>query len=147
MRFPRLAPYLVAAAVVALLAAAWQGHLAPLHELSLKVNDLKYRLQPENPGEQVVFVAVDEKSVNRLGRWPWPRSRLAEGLARLEPASVVLLDMVFSESAAPAGDRRLTRTIGGMGNAVCGFFRATPSAASSCVATPPRFCPPPPASG
>ena len=46
-----------------------------------------------------VIVDVDEKSLARLGQWPWPRYRLATLLDRLREMgpSAVGLDMVFPE--------------------------------------------------
>ncbi|MCB1914265.1 MAG: adenylate/guanylate cyclase domain-containing protein [Rhodocyclaceae bacterium] len=48
---------------------------------------------------QVVVVDIDEQSLQRLGQWPWPRSRLAELLRRLAraDAGVIGFDMAFSE--------------------------------------------------
>ena len=37
-----------------------------------------------NPGHEVVIVAIDEKSIDRFGRWPWPRTRIAELVERLK---------------------------------------------------------------
>jgi len=122
MRRPVLVRYLAGLAVLAVLATAWQWRLPPLHQLALKVNDLKYTLQPHRPPQDVIFVAVDEKSVNRLGRWPWDRTILAEGLKKLQPARTVVLDMVFSEASRPAADRELAGALGGLQGSVCGFF-------------------------
>ena len=122
MRRPVLARYLAALAVLGVLAAAWHWRLPPLHQLALKVEDFRYALQPHRPDPGVVFVAVDEKSVNQLGRWPWDRTILAEGLARLEPARTVVLDMVFSEAGRPEADRQLGEALSGLGGTVCGFF-------------------------
>ena len=47
----------------------------------------------------VRVVDVDEASLARLGQWPWPRTRLAELLDKLESAGVacIAFDMVFAE--------------------------------------------------
>ena len=48
---------------------------------------------------RVVIVDIDERSLARIGRWPWPRNRLAWLLLKIRqlgPASVGL-DMVFAE--------------------------------------------------
>ncbi|HKJ71274.1 MAG TPA: adenylate/guanylate cyclase domain-containing protein [Gammaproteobacteria bacterium] len=121
-RRPALLRYLAAAAVAAVIAAAWHWRLPPLYALSLKVDDLKYAFQAHTPPDDVVFVAVDEASVNQLGRWPWDRTILAEGLKRLRPAGTVVLDMVFSEASRPSADRDLARSLEGLDATVCGFF-------------------------
>jgi HD-GYP domain-containing protein (c-di-GMP phosphodiesterase class II) len=48
---------------------------------------------------RVVIVDVDDQSLARLGRWPWPRERLARLLTKIQQlgAASVGLDMVFPE--------------------------------------------------
>jgi HD-GYP domain-containing protein (c-di-GMP phosphodiesterase class II) len=51
-----------------------------------------------------VVVALDDESLARFGRWPWPRARVAELLARIaaqHPASVGI-DIIFAEPELPA---------------------------------------------
>ena len=49
---------------------------------------------------EILIVDIDEHSLQQEGRWPWPRARLAELLARLQQAgaAVVAFDMVLSEA-------------------------------------------------
>ncbi len=122
MSRPLLARYLASVVVLAVLAAAWHWQLPPFHQIALRVNDLKYALQPHEPDPRVVFVAVDEASINQLGRWPWDRTIIARGLEDLEPARTVVLDMVFSEASRPAADRELATALSGLDATVCGFF-------------------------
>jgi adenylate cyclase len=81
--------------------------------------DIQFRLRGErNPGQEVVLVLVDEKSLKEVGRWPWSRdiqARLLGQLATGGPA-VIGLDIIYAEpestarqTAAPsANDRRLS---------------------------------------
>ena len=48
---------------------------------------------------RIVVVDIDEKSLAQLGRWPWPRARLAQLLARIQDLGAISvgLDMVFPE--------------------------------------------------
>ncbi len=53
-----------------------------------------------SPGKQerrIVVVDIDEKSIQALGAWPWPRERMAQLLARLDQdgVSLKLLDVLF----------------------------------------------------
>jgi len=50
----------------------------------------------ENP---VAVVAIDEESLSSIGQWPWPRTRLADLLERLNAlgASVIGFDILFAE--------------------------------------------------
>ncbi len=68
--------------------------------MELKAFDSHFLYRGEvKPGNEVVIVAIDQKSVDALGRWPWPRTRIAELIERLDAygAKVVALDIVFSE--------------------------------------------------
>jgi len=68
-----------------------------------KAEDLQFLLRgPVAPVPELRVVAIDEKSIQRYGRWPWSRDVLAQGLKRLQqlqPASVGL-DMTFTDEAA-----------------------------------------------
>ena len=48
---------------------------------------------------RVVIVSLDERSLARFGRWPWPRSRLAQLLEKIRAlgAASVGIDMIFAE--------------------------------------------------
>ena len=96
--------------------------IEPFYSFSLRANDLYFKLNTRAVNEKVVLVVVDEKSVNRFGRWPWDRKIFAKGLSRLSQARVVILDIVFSEETDPQSDTFLAQTIENMGNVVCGFF-------------------------
>lgn len=55
---------------------------------------------PGGVDSPVVIAAIDTKSVDKYGRWPWPRARMAELLKQLREyygAKVVGFDIVFSE--------------------------------------------------
>lgn len=74
------------------------------------------------PGKEVVIVAIDEKSVNELGRWPWPRTTMAKLVKGLVPAKVVGLDIVFSEPETKERDSNLGNEVSKAGNVVLGYF-------------------------
>ncbi len=48
----------------------------------------------------VRIVDIDDASLNRLGQWPWPRTRLAELVDRLNSAHVAAIgfDVIFAET-------------------------------------------------
>lgn len=52
------------------------------------------------PDDDVVIVAIDDRSLNELGQWPWPRDIHAQMLDRLGYAGVrgVALDLVLAEA-------------------------------------------------
>lgn len=68
--------------------------------MELKALDLKFLARGERaPGQEVVIVAVDEKSLGEMGRWPWPRAKVADLVNRLHEygTKVIAFDVVFAE--------------------------------------------------
>ncbi|MBI5643742.1 MAG: adenylate/guanylate cyclase domain-containing protein [Deltaproteobacteria bacterium] len=74
--------------------------------MDLKAYDFHFKARGKTePTGEVVIVAVDEKSIDRIGRWPWPRSSMAELVKKLNgyrPA-VMAFDIVFSEPDESSG--------------------------------------------
>lgn len=71
-----------------------------LELLELKTVDARFRSRPPiTPGQDVVIATIDEKSLDELGRWPWPRTVIARliGKLKLYGAGVIAFDIVFSE--------------------------------------------------
>ncbi len=65
-----------------------------------EVFDTFQRLHPrEYKPVPVRIVDLDDASLERLGQWPWPRTQVAELVARLTDmgAAAIVFDMVFSE--------------------------------------------------
>jgi signal transduction histidine kinase/CHASE2 domain-containing sensor protein len=65
------------------------------------------------PSSGVVIAAVDEESLDRIGRWPWPRdvlARLVEGVAAGAPAAIGL-DVFMDDASDPAADQALADAI------------------------------------
>src|SRR5256885_2539931 len=79
--------------------------------LELPVRDLGLRLLPARQARQTVVVAIDENSLRELGRWPWPRTTLAQIVGRVanDGARGVILDVLLSEPAS--GDADLSRAL------------------------------------
>jgi adenylate cyclase len=73
----------------------------PLPEmLEEKLYDLRFKIRGKiTPPPYVVIIAIDDKSLEKLGRWPWSRdkiARLTEILVRGE-AKVIAFDILFAE--------------------------------------------------
>lgn len=61
---------------------------------------------PRSMGEnKIAIVNIDEKSLNQLGPWPWPRSLIAEMIRILKAngAKLIGLDLVFSQKEQNQG--------------------------------------------
>ena len=111
---------LVPILIVTLLIQIYQ--VEPFESFSLRFNDINFDLQKKEVNQDIVFVAVDEPSVNTYGRWPWDREILAKGIDNLAQADVVLMDMIFSEPTSEIQDTALAESISGLNSSVCGFF-------------------------
>lgn len=117
MRLPRiLGPATrnqqIAAAVVVLVLALFFWAPAFLSTIETKLYDLHFSLRgARSPGDQVVIVAADEKSLATIGRWPWPRSVLADLVTALTAAGakVVAFDILLSEPQVEGELRAATR--------------------------------------
>jgi adenylate cyclase len=80
--------------------------VAWLHRLELLASDLRFRVRgPMAPGPEVVIAAIDEQSIDELGRWPWPYTVQAQLIRRLTSygAAAIGYDVVFSSSDTSAG--------------------------------------------
>ncbi|WP_224367216.1 CHASE2 domain-containing protein [Hyalangium versicolor] len=65
-----------------------------------RATDLQFAFRGPRPADpNVVVVAVDEKSAQRYGLWPWPRDLVARAIDRLREAGAgaVGLDIIFTD--------------------------------------------------
>ncbi|MCL4767654.1 MAG: adenylate/guanylate cyclase domain-containing protein [Hyphomicrobiaceae bacterium] len=87
----------------------------PIARLRLLGFDTFQLLAPRDydPGLPVRIVDIDDKSLEEVGQWPWPRSILAELTRKLADsgAAVVGYDIIMAEPDRPVADaiRRLPR--------------------------------------
>ncbi len=112
--------------IVAALSVFIAYRLSPpfLQHLDNKLKDSRFLLRgPTKPVSKVVVVAIDNKSINELGRWPWSRSRVAELVKNLAAYGVKVsaLDIVFSEPEGK-GDTLFAASLESAGNVVLGYF-------------------------
>jgi adenylate cyclase len=72
----------------------------PLEMAEMKLYDANFRLRGTvSPPKDIVIAAIDDKSLERYGRWPWKRdliARLVDTLSASE-AAVIAFDIIFSE--------------------------------------------------
>ncbi len=80
-----------------------------IHDLELVYQKMQFEWRgPKTPGNEVVIATVDEKSLDRLGRWPWSRNVFAQIIDNLTAmgARVIAFDMVFSSPDESGGRSR-----------------------------------------
>jgi len=81
-----------AALLVAFLVLSLFPSLPALNELRMALFDGYQKVAPrKRTSAPAVIVAIDEKSLQELGQWPWPRTTIAElieAIAKNEPAAI-----------------------------------------------------------
>src|ERR1700741_4785911 len=49
-----------------------------VQSLERKAYDLGVRSASRTPSDRIAVIAIDDQSIANIGRWPWPRDRLAK---------------------------------------------------------------------
>ena len=95
------------------------GHAARYYEVPIitQLDNIIYdaRLQltmPRGVDERIVILDIDEKSLQEVARWPWPRDVMAglvDTLFGKYDVAIVAFDVVFAEADYSSGIRALER--------------------------------------
>ncbi len=89
------------AATLIAAAAHFAGVVEPAERWAL---DFRFRNLPTlAPRDDIVHIDIDDKSLDQIGRWPWPRQRLAQLVEVLNTcgAQAVVLDIILPEPQQP----------------------------------------------
>ena len=89
------------------------------------IYDAAMRLRNSAAPDDIVIVAIDDRSLKQLGRWPWSRHLHAQLLERMTRAGVrgVGFDIMFAEASADdGGDDHLAGAIAANGTVVLPVF-------------------------
>ena len=95
----------------------------PFYFLDAKWTDQYFQFRgPLVPQNRVALVVIDEKSLTRLGRWPWPRATMARLVDQLKisGAKVIGFDITFSETSSD--DKILARALQKTPDTILGYF-------------------------
>lgn len=101
MQHPKLARLGLLALAAIITVAVFSVYKAPLATFEEQTGSMAWRLNPEMQIEdRINIIAIDEKSINQLGAWPWPRETMANLSNALRKAGVQLqiYDVVFAEA-------------------------------------------------
>ena len=84
---------------------AWWGHAPLLESIERDAYDLGVRVSSRDPGDKVVVVAIDDKSIQNIGRWPWSRKIHAGMIDKLAAAGAKTIGstIFYSEPEVPPG--------------------------------------------
>ncbi len=86
-----------------------------LWRLDRVIYDSQLRMWTRSAPDEIIIIAIDEESLARIGRWPWPRSMHAQLLDRLAPEQprAIAFDILLSEPDLqhPENDTRLATAL------------------------------------
>ena len=84
------------------------------------LTDLNFAATPRQATGNVVVVAIDPRSIEQIGVWPWPRRLHAELLRKLESAGVrdIAFDVDFSSASDAASDQVFADALKAAGGSV-----------------------------
>jgi signal transduction histidine kinase/CHASE2 domain-containing sensor protein len=106
-------------AALSAILATWIVWRAPGLEMSARDWMMRQRGPLQVP-DDIVIIAIDEASLKRFGRFPWPRSLMARALDSLKNAQpkAIALDVLYVEPTVKADDSALAAAIKRAGNVV-----------------------------
>lgn len=101
---------------------------APLRFVELKLLDARFSLRGTKTHDQVVsIVSIDDKSLSKVGKWPWKRTVFADLVTILKNAGakVTAIDVYFQKNAGEedsAEDIQLAEAVAKAGNVVLPIY-------------------------
>ncbi|HVN07498.1 MAG TPA: serine/threonine-protein kinase [Patescibacteria group bacterium] len=104
-KFP-LTDVIVGAVLSVVLFLGFFVGFGPLDSLELKLYDVRAKMRATHKvGDDIVIVAVDDPSIQQIGRWPWPRGYMADLVDQLSEyeAKVIGLDLLYSDAEVNQG--------------------------------------------
>jgi diguanylate cyclase (GGDEF)-like protein/PAS domain S-box-containing protein len=89
------------------LSSGWHGALRNV------LGDVRFAREHREASGQIVVVAIDAPSIEKIGVWPWPRRLHADLLRRLESAGVsdIAFDVDFSAPSDTASDQEFVEAL------------------------------------
>ena len=86
--------------ITVLVISLYAGKYGFLETLDLRMQDAMFKLRGSiGPQKDILIASIDEKTLDHLGKWPWPRDRLAQLVFTISQGSpkVLVLDIFLSE--------------------------------------------------
>ena len=98
--------------------ALWITGNAILGGLERDAYDLGVRMSSADPGDKIVVIAIDDRSIQNIGRWPWSREIHAKMLDKLVAggAQTIGNTIFYSEAQVDAGLTWIRRLRGMLAN-------------------------------
>jgi len=99
-----------------------------LNRVVYSYGDFRFKLRGiTKPNPNIVIVAIDEKSIDKIGRWVWSRkifSDVIKSISSYQP-KVIAIDIVFSEPESNPIDIAFGNTLKEANNVILGYFFRT----------------------
>ncbi len=86
-------------ALTLLFALGYAVGFGPFRSMEYQAYDMGVAANAHPADDHIVLVAIDDDSIDRLGRWPWPRTVMADMIRKLSEAGARLIgvDIFYSE--------------------------------------------------
>lgn len=108
----KLAPWALGLIITTVVVFLYRAQPPFIYQLELMFQNAHFQWRgPVAPGPEVVIAAIDEKSIDEMGRWPWPRKNLTRLVEKLveRQSKVIGFDMVFSSPDESSGIESLKK--------------------------------------
>ena len=100
-----------ATALITLAVLSLYGWQDPYVKQLLRFKSFDVIQQYDTPtlSQDVAFLEIDERAIEKYGQWPWKRDVLADTIGRLREAGagIIVLPILFSEEDRLGGDDAL----------------------------------------
>ncbi len=101
--------------VIGMVILLYYSRTGLLESIETKTYDWRLRdwRGPLAPTGTIAIIAIDEKSISDLGRFPWNRQHFADLIKTVAAAGArgLVLDVLFSEAQNPAADQALAKAV------------------------------------
>ena len=93
--------WFVGAVISVLFMLLWALGVPWLRAMDLGIYDLGVNAAAQPPEDEIALVTIDDDAIDRIGRWPWSRAKLAELVQKLDAAGarVIGLDILLTDPA------------------------------------------------
>ena len=115
--------FFIGSSITILITGLMLLNLSPINALEDRLLDYRFKIRGAvKPPEDIIIAAIDEKSIDRLGRWPWDRDIMADVVKKLKGLGVriIVFDIIFSE--AEKNDTLFSKAMTDAGNVILPVF-------------------------
>lgn len=112
--------FVLALCTLLLVVALYYRQTQVLEGFEAKTYDLRFRLVrgPVAPADDIVIIAINDRSIAELGRFPWSRTTFTALVEQVHRAGAkaLLMDVFFPEPESPEVDRAFAEAVKRAGN-------------------------------